>query len=58
LGSSTEQDRHPTFCGICSLFQEMDRGNYIEEADRQIYLSHPRIEHAVTLKASGDVLTP
>ena len=57
MGSSTAQDHRPAFCGICSLFQEMDRGNYIEEEDRQIYLWHLRREHGVTLRASEQVLT-
>jgi hypothetical protein len=56
LGSDTAQDHRRLFCGICRLFQDMDRGSHTEEADREVYLRHLWIEHGVVL-AKGEVLT-
>lgn len=57
MGSRTYQSHRPRFCSICRLFQEMERGNDIEEADLQIYFWHLQVEHGVTLKAAEEVLT-
>jgi len=49
LGSHTTQYHRQRFCGICRLFQDMERGGYMEEADRRIYLLHLLTEHGVKL---------
>jgi len=57
LASHAYQRHRQLFCGICSLFQEMERANDVEEADVEIYLWHLREEHGVTLRPSEEVLT-
>ena len=57
MGSHTTQYHRQRFCGICRLFQDMERGGYMEEADRRIYLLHLLTEHGVKLQTESGVLT-
>lgn len=57
LASHATQYHRQRFCGICRLFQDMERGGYLEESDRRIYILHLLTEHGVKLETGSEVLT-
>jgi hypothetical protein len=43
----THQPRTQQRCPICTLFQNMGRGQYRSSFDREMYLHHLQIAHGV-----------